>query len=229
MMRRLLLGLFNHRTLALARWDLYLLGLRGKNALTFQKQRIRARLASAPRPLYLNLGSGPRGLRDEHWVNVDGVIDHNVDYLIDFNRGLPFPDQSFDGIFCEHVLEHFTLADGERLCREALRVLRPSGCLRVVAPDAALIMRRYFDQPQDLVSFRGADGGETAMEVVNGHFHQRYEHQFLYDWATLNKMLARAGFREVGRASFQQGPLCPPIVLDDQKYEWESLYAEALK
>jgi predicted SAM-dependent methyltransferase len=227
MMRRLLLGLFNHRTLALVRWDLSLLRMRGKNALTFQKQRIRARLARGTRPLYLNLGSGPRGLSDEHWVNVDAVIDRNVDYLLDFNRRLPFPDESFDGIFCEHVLEHFTLDEGERMAREAYRVLRPSGCFRVVAPDGELIMRHYFDQPDSLRQFRGA--GETDMEVVNSHFHQRYEHQFIYDFKTLTKMLTRAGFREVKQASYGQGPLCPPIVLDDQKYEWESLYAEALK
>jgi predicted SAM-dependent methyltransferase len=228
-LRRLLLGLFNHRLLALARWDLYLLRVRGKNAITFQQRRIRERLSRGPRPLYLNLGSGPRGRRAPEWVNVDGVLDRNVDYLIDFNRALPFADESFDGVFSEHVLEYFTLKEGERLAREIWRVLRPSGCFRVVAPDAALLMRRYFDEPEALVAQRGMVGGETAMEVVNEHFHERYGHQFLYDWTTLEKMVKRAGFQKVARVSYRQGPLCPSIVLDDPKYEWESLYVEAQK
>jgi predicted SAM-dependent methyltransferase len=227
--RKVALGLFSHRALALVRWDLYLLGVRGVNALTRQKRRIRERLAAGLRPLYLNLGSGPRGLRDDHWVNVDGVFDTNVDYRIDFNRPLPFDDESFDGVFCEHVLEHFTLADGEQLAREAHRVLRPSGCLRIVAPDAALIMRHYFDRPDELLAHRGPGAGETAMEVINAHFHQRYEHQFVYDWPTLERMLLRAGYRKVVRVGYRKGQYCPAIVLDDEKYEWESLYVEALK
>jgi predicted SAM-dependent methyltransferase len=228
-MRRLLLGLFTHRTLAIVRWDLYLLGVRGKNALTFQKRRIAARLKRGVRPLYLNLGSGPRGLADEHWINVDAVLDRNVDYLVDFNHALPFPGASFDGIFSEHALEYFSPDESERLARELLRVLRPSGCLRIVAPDAALIMRHYLERPDELLARQGPGAGETAMEVVNAHFYERYAHQLLHDWTSLSKLLERAGFREVKRASYRQGPLCPPIVLDDPRYEWESLYLEAVK
>jgi predicted SAM-dependent methyltransferase len=228
-MRRLLLGLFTHRMLAIVRWDLYLLRVRGQNALTFQKQRIGARLARGVRPLYLNLGAGPRGLADEHWINVDAVDAPNVDYLVDFFRALPFPDESFDGIFTEHALEYFSLEECERLARELLRVLRPSGCLRIVAPDAALVMRHYLERPDELLERRGPGAGETAMEVVNAHFHERYRHQFLHDWATLSKLLARAGFREIQRVFYRKGLSCPPIVLDHPKYEWESLYLEALK
>jgi predicted SAM-dependent methyltransferase len=228
-MRKLLLGLFSHRLLAIARWDLHLLRVRAKNAVTFQRRRIRERLSSAPDPLFLNLGSGPRGARDPHWLNVDGVFDRNVEFLVDFTRPLPFPDDSFDGVFTEHVLEHFTLEEGERLVRELHRVLRPGGCLRVVVPDAELIMRRYFDAPDALVARRAADRDETAMETVNSYFRQRYEHQFLYDWTTLKKLLERAGFGTVTRAACHHGALCPPIVLDDEKYEWESLYVEASK
>ena len=61
------------------------------------------------------------------------------------------------------------------------------------------------------------------------YFRQRYEHQFVYDWPTMEKMLLRAGFAVVYRSAFGQGRHCLPIVLDDKKYEWESLYVEALK
>jgi predicted SAM-dependent methyltransferase len=226
-LRRLLLGLFSHRLLAIARWDLHLLRVRARNAVTGQDRRVRAEVAARPRPLYLYLGSGPRGLADPHWVNVDAVRDQNVDYLLDVGRPLPFADRSFDGVFCEHVLEHFGLAEGERLAGEAARVLRPSGWLRVVVPDAERIVRSYLDAPAELSARRGA--GETAMETVNAYFRQRYEHQFLYDWPTLEAMLARSGFRTVSRAAHGEGPGCPPIVLDDPKYAWESLYVEAAR
>lgn len=227
-MRKFLLFLFSHRFLAIARWDVHFLRVRAWNAITSQRRRIRDFLASGQKPLFLNLGSGPRGVDDGHWVNVDGFRDRCVHFLLDFGRPLPFPDDSFDGVFCEHVMEHFSLEDGKRLAREAHRVLRLGGCLRVVVPDAELLLQRYFDAPQEILRRRCADA-VTPMEAVNLYFRQRYEHQFLYDWRTMEKMLLGAGFEVVSRSGFGEGRHCPSLVLDDEKYEWESLYVEALK
>jgi predicted SAM-dependent methyltransferase len=227
-LRNFLLLFFSHRLLAIARWDIHFLTVRFWNALTWQKSRIRNLLSNRQGPVYLNLGSGPRGVDDQYWVNVDGFRDQNVDYLVDLTRSLPFPKESFEGVFCEHVLEHFSLADGERIAREVYRVLRLGGCFRVVVPDAELVLRRYFDAPDEIVAWRGT-GVETPMEIVNLYFRQRYEHQFIYDWPTLEKMLLRAGFAVVYRSAFGKGCQCPRVVLDDEKYEWESLYVEALK
>jgi predicted SAM-dependent methyltransferase len=228
-MRNLLLFFFNHRFLALARWELHFLRVRFQNAMTFQGRRIRHSLAAGQKPLFLNLGSGPRGADDAHWVNVDGFRDRNVHFLLDFTRPLPFPDGSFDGLFCEHVLEHFSLKDGERLASEAFRVLRAGAGFRIIVPDAELVLRRYFDAPDEMVARRGRRGDETAMEAVNSYFRQRYEHQFLYDWTTMKAMLGRAGFEKVMRVAFGKTVGCGGLVLDDAKYEWESLYVEALK
>jgi len=227
-MRRFLLFLFSHRLLAIARWDAHFLRVRVWNAITSQRRRVRDCLSDRGSPIFLNLGSGPRGIADPHWVNVDGFREQNVHYLVDFGRPLPFPNESFDGVFCEHVMEHFSLEDGERLAREVYRILRFGGCFRVVVPDAELVLRRYFDAPGEMVARRNP-GGATPMEIVNLYFRQRYEHQFLYDWATIEKVLSRIGFETVSRSTFGQGRHCPLVILDDQKYEWESLYIEALK
>jgi predicted SAM-dependent methyltransferase len=227
-LRDFLLWLFSHRLLAVARWDIHFLCLRTWNTLTRQKSRIHNALSKLQAPVFLNLGSGPRGLEDSHWVNVDGFPDKNVHYLLDFGRRLPFADGSFDGVFCEHVMEHFSLLDGQTISREVHRVLRPGGCFRIVVPDAELVLRRYLEAPQELVKRRG-NGEETPMEIVNLYFRQRYEHQFAYDWLTMEKMLLRAGFDAVHRVAFGMSRECAPIVLDDKKYEPESLYVEALK
>ena len=226
--RKSLLFCFSHRFLAITRWDLHFLWIRFINAITFQKARIRRFVVCCNSPLFLNLGSGPRGLSDVHWVNVDGFRDHNVHYLLDISRHFPFRANSFDGVFCEHVLEHFSLEDGERIAGEIYRILRPGGWARIVVPDAELILRRYFSAPTEIVAWRGT-GNETPMEIVNSYFRQRYEHQFLYDWITIERMLLRAGLIDVARTSFGQGLQCPAIVLDAPKYAWESLYVEASK
>jgi predicted SAM-dependent methyltransferase len=214
----------------MGRWDIHFLLLRLMNALTRQRTRIAAFMTSRQAPRYLNLGSGPRGRDDVHWVNIDGFPDENVHFLIDISRPLPFPSGSFDGVFCEHVVEHFSLNDGLKISREIKRILRPGGVFRVIVPDAEYVVRMYLEKPHGLIAYRGSgDAGETAMETVNSFFRQRYDHQFLYDWTTMEKMLLNAGFDKVSRARFGVSIYLQAITLDDAKYELESLYVEALK
>jgi predicted SAM-dependent methyltransferase len=143
-------------------------------------------------------------------------------------RPLPFAQASFAGVFCEHVVEHFSYGEGVKLAAEVCRILRPGGCFRVVVPDAKLILRRYVDAPDEL-TVRRWEGGDTAMQVVNAYFGQRHEHQFLYDWPTMHKMPHSAGFVQVVRASFGGSTFSKPLLLDDEKYQWESLCVEARK
>lgn len=126
------------------------------------------------------------------------------------------------------MLEHFSLDDGESIAREVWRILEPGGRFRVIVPDGELIMQRYLYAPKELVAWRG-EGDKTPMEIVNSVFRQRYEHQSLYDWPTMRKMLSAAGFSEVHRSRFGENVHGQPAVLDDPKYEWESLYVEAVR
>lgn len=226
-LRSLLLAVLSHRTLALLRWDLHFLRIRGCNALTGARGKLLARTARAPRPRYLNLGSGPRGLDAPNWVNVDGFPDTNVHHLMDFGRPLPFIDRSFDGIFSEHVFEHFTREDGIAVLRECRRILAPGGTLRVIVPDAAKIVRAYVDDPDMLVTRREPPTG-LPMEVVNLYAYQRYEHQSLYDWPLMKQTLTDAGFADIAQRSYGTSA-DPALAIDDAKYEWESLYAEGCK
>jgi predicted SAM-dependent methyltransferase len=229
-LRKLLLSLFSHRSLATLRWDFHFIGVRLGAWAGGQRGRAASFVAGREAPVLLNLGAGPRGIDDGHWVNVDGYRDRGVHFLVDLQRPLPFPDASFDGVFSEHVLEHFSEDDGLRIASEVARVLKPGGVLRVVVPDGEFVMRGYFEDPDELVRYRGAgEPGETAMEMVNSFFRQRYEHQFMYDWPTLRQLLERAGFSEVVRCAFRQSPAGVGLDIDHAKYERESLYVEARK
>jgi predicted SAM-dependent methyltransferase len=226
-MRSALLFLFSHRFLAIARWDLHFLKVRFVNLLRNQKRRAAAFAVGRAHPALLNLGAGPRGRNDGHWVNVDGFANRKVHFVIDFRRPLPFPSGCFDGAFSEHVLEHFTSEDGLVLLQEILRVLRPGGVFRVIVPDAEFVVRSYADDPESLVDYRG-EGSGTAMEMVNSFFRQRYEHQFMYDWQTLEHLLYAAGFSQVRRMAFGESAM-GELGIDDPKYARESLYVEARK
>lgn len=53
----------------------------------------------------------------------------------DVRKTLPFKNDSIEEIYTSHLLEHLTKEDGLKFISEMLRVLRPSGLLRIVTPD----------------------------------------------------------------------------------------------
>lgn len=89
----------------------------------------------------LNLGCGSRFNPD--WVNVNftssgpGVIAANL------GKGIPFPDESFDVVYHSHLLEHFAKPAAAVFLKECLRVMKPSGVIRVVVPDLEAIASNY--------------------------------------------------------------------------------------
>lgn len=228
-MRNLLLSIFSHRTIALIRWDLHFLQIRLVNWVGGRQSRFLNEVSSRSVPIYLNLGSGPRGVVTKQWVNIDGFKDHNVDYLCDFSRPLPFKDETFDGIFCEHVLEHFTNENGIKLLKECKRVMKEDAVLRIIVPDGKKVLETYFSDPQYIVKYKEVKSGEP-MEAVNTWFYQRYEHQCIYDESFLMHSLKTAGFKNALPSSYGNSVAnAQQIVIDDEKYNWESLYVEAVK
>jgi predicted SAM-dependent methyltransferase len=188
-------------------------------------RKLRDRTARTPHPRYLNLGSGERGFDALNWINVDGFPFPHTHHLADITRRLPFEDASIDGIFFQHVLEHFPRETGVDLLQECHRILARGGVLRVAVPDAERILRTYIENPAELLRQRTAPTG-LAMEAVNLYAYQRYEHQCLYDFAMLERTLRDAGFAEISRRNLNEGTN-PALAVDDPVYEWESLYVEA--
>jgi predicted SAM-dependent methyltransferase len=125
-------------------------------------------------------------------------------------------------------LEHFSFEDGIGVMAELHRVLKPGAVARLIVPDAAWVMRCYFESPRELIEHR-CEPTKTVMEVVNSYFRQRYEHHFLHDLESIQKQLQQAGFVKVVRVSFGESTTSEALLLDDAKYARESLYIEAQK
>lgn len=178
----------------------------------------------------LHLGAGQNVLPG--WLNTD-LHDYGREDLVylDARRRFPLPDESFELVFSEHMLEHLTFADGQRCLHESFRVLRPGARIRIATPSLERLVELY-------------DGGELreryvrwAVEtlepevdaalpgVVVNNFFRSWGHRFIYDRATLRLALERAGFVDVveGRVGELEGHLAEAPDFN----EYETLVLEA--
>ena len=100
----------------------------------------------ARRP-FINVGAGKFVHR--YWTNLDYHSDWYarkqaagfVHYDLTARTPLPFDDGSIELVYTSHTIEHVSETAVENLLREAYRVLRPGGGLRITCPDAALLHR----------------------------------------------------------------------------------------
>ncbi|HEY6138671.1 MAG TPA: methyltransferase domain-containing protein [Thermoanaerobaculia bacterium] len=139
----------------------------------------------------LHLGCGPLALPG--WVNIDNQRYPGVDKVLDLRKGLPFKDVSF--VFAEHFIEHLPYDDALKLMREARRVLRDDGVLRLSTPNLDWVWVTHYrlDAPEDQQV--------AACFYLNRAFHG-WGHQFLYNERTLTATLRDAGFANVTRVAY---------------------------
>src|SRR5206468_428856 len=93
----------------------------------------------------LQIGCGKALL--DGWLNTDIRQDIPGICYLDATQPFPIPDDQFDCIFTEHVIEHLPYADGASMLRESLRVLKPGGKIRIATPDLKKILALYGGQP----------------------------------------------------------------------------------
>ncbi len=181
---------------------------------------------------YLHVGSGD--ILIEEFLNVDfyspklivkkalGRISKNLKFRgHDFRRKLPFKDESFEGVFSEHTLEHLDPWHAKRLLSEIKRVLKPGSFLRIVVPNLELYYQFYSGRvPNE--AFAKFSGGAEAFWCLT----QNWGHQSVWDISNLSKCLEEAGFSEIKQVSFRQGS-DTNLNHDLPRRRWESLYVEA--
>ena len=185
---------------------------------TLGRAKIRRHLQSAARS-----GQPVRVVLGGHWCEPAGwlVLDERDQ---DVTEPLAFPDGSVDAVFCEHVIEHVSLAETLALFVEVHRILRPGGVFRVVVPTIeAMIaadlttdqgrsyMRRtiahHFRTEEALVRERtGESLVATAPNALFVNF-MFYEHGHRFIWTTdlLVHALRWAGFADVRQREVGEG------------------------
>jgi len=142
-------------------------------------------------------------------VNV--VFPPNVKYG-DIIKGLPEADNSCDGIYCSHVLEHLALNDFRTALANTYKILKPGGMFRCVVPDLEWAAREYiksFDGNDESASFEFLKetllGTQKRIRGIKGVVAKVYgnsSHLWMWDRKSLSKELRDAGFSDVRVCSF---------------------------
>jgi predicted SAM-dependent methyltransferase len=167
----------------------------------------------------LQIGSGSNYL--DGWLNTDIRPTGRIVYL-DATKPFPFPNDSFDFVFAEHLIEHLTFPDGLKMLKECFRVLKPSGTIRVATPNLQFLVELYRNDRSSLQEFYIRYGSENYLPghpmksypissvalVINNVF-RNWGHQIIYDLETISCSLTSAGFvniekKEMNSSSFEQ-------------------------
>lgn len=175
-------------------------------------------LASAPRPLKLELGGlVPR----EGWLvtNVSAVTKHFLDATTEW----PIEDSAISQVYSDNVIEHIPLSGTRTLIAEAYRCLQPGGVIRFVTPD----LRAHVDKYLAGVAPKGDPKAKVYEEIgltvehpidwVRIPIAEFGHHQgYLWDFETLASELRRAGFSDITRCEHGQSSV-PELAGIDQR------------
>lgn len=158
-------------TLSLERHRLIWLYLKNETDFFTAKKKV---LHMAPEQCFLDIF---KNLKNLNYTTADlysPIVDVKADIL-----NLPFKDNSFDIVFCNHVLEH--IEDDAKAIKELHRVLRPGGM-------------GIFQVPQDLsLEKTYEDFNITSKEERRKHFGQ-YDHVRVYGKDYFDR-LRKVGFK----------------------------------
>ena len=163
-------------------------------------------LLSTNDKIKLNVGCGTD--YKEGWVNLDNNTDENIEKLDldwDLRNPLPFPDNSVDYIFNEHLQEHLTVEEGISVNKDFLRVLKPGGVLRIATPDLDKIVYNFENTPlseDPVIKHFKFDFIKTRAEWMNMSF-SFWGHKWIYNYEELDRRLREAGFMGVKRCEVQ--------------------------
>lgn len=153
----------------------------------------------------LQIGAGPTSASG--WLRTDLMPSQPGCVYLNALERFPIPDESFDYVHSEHMIEHVPFFGGRAMLAECYRILRPGGRIRIATPDLARLIGLY-GRDNDGVAQRLIElcaqgvykSAECAKPIfaINNTFHN-WGHQFLYDEETLRSSLLAVGFVDVER------------------------------
>lgn len=164
-------------------------------------RRLRRTTACTPQPFRIEVG-GHRFTRPG-WISTDRGW--RTPLFMDKTSPWPFPSGSADLIYSDNVIEHIQMERNQRLFREARRVLRSGGRIRLATPDVRRIAELYTGGTTEAdwhIAQSRSKGYEAHhhVDLPRIVFQEAGHHVgYLWDFESLSIELREAGFTDVAR------------------------------
>ena len=136
---------------------------------------------------------------------------NNVKYG-DIIKGLPVKENSVDGIYCSHTLEHLALDDLRIALKNTHKVMKSGAIFRMVLPDLEFIARKYIEnldlgEPSSSHVFLdnsmlGIKSRSRGFLSFLRSYYGNSHHLWMWDFLSLSKELDNLGFENIRRCNY---------------------------
>jgi ubiquinone/menaquinone biosynthesis C-methylase UbiE len=153
----------------------------------------------------LHVGCGPvPPMQKEGWDEIRLDIDPAVKPdIVGSITSIPMEDNSVDGVYSAHNLEHLYSHEVPVALKEFFRVLRKGGSVVIAVPDIHAVAVAVASGELDQVLYTSPSGPVTPADVLWGFQpcvasgNGFYQHKTGFTKGTLEKRLTEAGFKAV--------------------------------
>ncbi|MCB0478114.1 MAG: methyltransferase domain-containing protein [Crocinitomicaceae bacterium] len=130
----------------------------------------------------------------------------------DIVKGLPVEENSCDGLYCSHVLEHLALNDFRTALQNSYVVLKPGGTFRMLMPDLEVVVNQYITNKEqgDLhasekfirSTHMGKEIRERGLKASFVSMLGNSKHLWLWDHASAIEEFEKVGFKNIRKCEF---------------------------
>jgi len=158
----------------------------------------------------LQIGCGQNFLNG--WLNTD-LNDLDGAMYMDAGEQFPFENESIDFIYSEHIFEHLTIKQQINMMKEAYRVLKNGGVMRLATPKLDFLFELY-SQPtkkenneyvkwavKSIPNLRIAQdkilNNSSHYPYVINNFFRDWGHQMIHNFESFQNLAYQSGFATV--------------------------------
>ncbi len=156
----------------------------------------------------------------------------------DIVKGLPEKENSCQGIFCSHILEHLAYKDFKIAIANTYKLLQPGGIFRGIVPDLGAAIQHYVDNfenadapASDFMNFTMLGIEERKKDIFSAFVaaYGNSKHLWMWDFKSIKFELAKAGFRNIRSCEFGDSIDSQFSLVEEKNRFWNAVAFECEK
>jgi SAM-dependent methyltransferase len=167
---------------------------------------------------WLNFDSSPT-LRIQQFPFLGKILKKRLNVIFpenvifgDIIKGLPIQENSCDGLYCSHTLEHLSLEDFRIALKNSFKILKNGGIFRCIVPDLQYNAIKYLKDLENnddsasinfmINTYLGINKRPKKLKDLIISFYKNSAHLWMWDSKSLSKELINAGFSQIRICKF---------------------------